>query len=414
MTRVTNVDQIWEVQPTLEERCHGARYAAVSLFWTYDRMKQENRQTQSKRNRAFNISKGLAGQRALQRELSDRDIDIEVEEKSHRETDTFDIRFPSQSEFNDIDIKTFNHFTDYGVDEKPALTPELIADNFDYDGSEWGHLFPMLVPYDQISQNKDIYCFGISSSIDYRNQTSGREGYELYAYPDTANSVGEFLVKNIESREKAGKSFTVHLQFVGANPPEGEQIKVIGELDGDINEEWITVGSRKETVGPLAGVNSFKIRENTYRKLEQQNTKIAVGLASNNTDSEPNGPPLTFTHEDFHNLLMPTDFTIYFLGWISKSEFKQRATDHPGWKQPSDDFKRNQRWRNLSNSDKWFLNKNGLDWTISQEGEIRGALRQNAGCYYYPKINRNNLQYGGLQRTNLYVLPEDLRPMDEL
>jgi len=410
-----NVDQIWEIQPNIEDKYLGARYAGISLFWTYDRMKQERRNSRAKRNRAFNISKGLVAQRALRRELENRDIDLEVEEKSHRVTDSYDLRFPSHSEFNDLDVKTFNHFTNYGVREKPQLTPKLIAENFDYEGPKWGHFFPLLIPYDQFSQNKDAYCFGISSSIDYRDQITGRSGYELYAYPDTDKQIGQFLVEDIESRESANVGFTLGLQFTGDDPPEGHKVKVIGEWNGHIKEKWISIGEKQETFGKIAGVDSFKIKKDTYQILDRTDTEISVEVIASDMDLPIKNTPLRYSAEDFYNLLMPTDFTIYFIGWITKPEFQQRAMEHPGWKKPSKkQFTQNQKWESMSSSDKRLFSSKNIDWAVTDDGTVRGALRKNSSCYYYPKINRQNLKYGGLQKTNLYVLPGDLRALDDL
>lgn len=415
MSRLNSVDQIWEIQPTRQDRYLGARYAGISLFWTYDRMKQERRKSQAKRNRAFNISKGLVAQLALQRELSKRGVDLKIEEKSHRETDSYDLRFPSHPEFTDLDIKTFNHFTNYGVAEKPRLTPSLIAENFGYDGPEWGHFFPLLVPFDQVKQNKDAYCFGISSSIDYRDQITGREGYELYAYPDTDEQLGQFLVADIESRERSTVGFTLGLQFTGEDPPTGHKVKVIGEWDGGITEKWVPIGERQATFGKLAGVDSFKIRKDTYDLLAQTDTEIAVEVTASDIELPVTDARLTFTADDFYNLLMPTDFTIYFVGWIPKSEFKQQATTHPGWTQPSKtEFTQNQRWETLSNRDRRLFTSENIGWAVTQDNTVRGALRKSSGCYYYPKINRQQIEYGGLRKTNLYVIPEDLYPLESL
>ena len=415
VSRLDTVDQIWEIQPTLEDKYLGARYAGISLFWTYDRMTQEQRYAHAKRNRAFNISKGHAAQLALYRELSTRGVDVTLEEKSHRVTDSYDLRFPDHPEFDDLDLKTFNHFTNYGVDEKPPLTPELIADNFAYDGPEWGHFFPLLVPYDQFTHAKDAYCFGITSSIDYRSRITGRDGYELYAFPNTDERIGQFLVTGIESREQADTGFSLSVRFTSQDAPVGHKLKIIGEWDGRIKEQWVPIGDQQEPFGTLAGVNSFKIRKQTYQLLEQTDTAIAIEVVGSDSGLSETDARLTVSAADFHNLLMPTEFNLYVLGWIPKAAFQTRALNHPGWTNPSQtEFTRNQHWNSISATDKRLFASNNVDWTLTDEQTVRGAVRKNSGCYYYPKINRQNIDNGGLQKTNLYVVPADLRLLDEL
>lgn len=414
MTRVNDADQILQVSPTLPERKSGARYAAISLFWTYDRMRQEAKRSNATRNQAFNIAKGLVGQKCLQRALDERGVEIKLEEKSHRETDSYDLRFPEQSSFSDLDLKTFNHFTDYGVDEKPPLDRNLIGDNIDYEGPEWGHFFPMLVPYDQFSQDKEAYCFAISSSIDYRSHIEGRGGYELYAYPDTNNAVGEFLVSDIEGRESRSEALSISVKTSVNGKKTPLELKVIGEINGNLEERWIEVTSTPTMFGPVSGVASFKITEETYRTLDNQGSHIEIEVASSPADDALSRNSLKLTTDDFHNLLMPSEFTFYFVGWITKQGFKSQAQTHPGWRRPSrDEFTRNKRWTDLSDRDERFLRGNELGWTIADDRAVQGAVRQDAGCYYYPKLDRQNMDWGGLQRTNLYVLPGDLRPMDE-
>lgn len=415
MSRLETVDQIWEIQPTLEDKYLGARYAGISLFWTYDRMKQEQRGSHAKRNRAFNIAKGHAAQLALHRELSTSGIDVELEEKSHRVTDSFDLRFPSHPEVDKLDVKTFNHFTNYGIDEKPTLTPELLADNFAYDGPKWGQFFPLLVPYDQFAQNKDAYCFGIASSIDYRSRITGREGYELYAFPDTDEEIGQVLVSDIAAREQANLGFRLSVDTTGRDLPEEHKLKIIGEWDGDIKEQWVPIGNQQTPFGKIAGVDSFKIRKKTYRLLEKTGAEISLKIVDSDIELPKPDTGLTLSAADFHNLLLPTDFTIYVLGWISKSAFQTRALTHPGWTNPSQtEFTRNQPWDTISSADERLFASKNVDWAVTEDGTVRGAIRKRSGCYCYPKITRQNLQRGGLRKTNLYVVPADLRPVDDL
>lgn len=412
MSRLASADQILVVEPNLEDRYLGARYAGISLSWTYDRMEQEGSRARGTRNRAFNIAKGLVGQRALQRELSTRGVSVVEEQKSHRETDSYDLKFPDHPEFDRLDVKTFNHFTDYGVPQKDDLSPTLLGDNLGYEGPEWGHFFPLLIPYDQFSQAKEAYCFAISSSVDYRNTIHRRPGYELYAFPDLDTPLGDYMVDDPRKREAENAGFTVEVD-VTADALQGCKFKLIGEWDGDVKEDWITFSDTPVRFGPISQVNSYKISKDTYDLLARSDAAITVRIPDA-PDANIASQVQELTDEAFHNLLMPSEFTMYYLGWIPKAEFRERATARPAWKQPTGDaFTRNQPWEDVSPSDQRFLENNGLGWTLQGERPT-GLLRKNAGCYYYPKVRPENPEHYGLRKTNLYVLPEDLRPMDTL
>jgi hypothetical protein len=403
-------DDILTLKPSTEDIYLGARYAGISLPWTYDRMEQENKNSTGTRDRAFNISKGVVGQRLLASTLQERGVDVQLEEKSHRETDAYDIRFPSDIEVTDLDLKTFNHFTNYGVDEKPKLTAELISSNAQYEGSEWGHFFPMLVPFDQFTQQKDAYCFGLSSSIDFRNTIEGRKGYELYAFPKPDSTVGEFMMSNVKKRESTGQSFSLNVVLSNGNDHMEIDIKIIGEFDGGINEEWITIQDKSPvTIERFSGINSFKIKKSGFDKLQQSNRKISISVEERSLSDQP----IQLDHDDFSNLLMPSNFSFYFIGWIPKAEFKTKAMKHPGWIGPSEDtFYKNQRWDYLKPEEKHLLKNNGVSWAVDPNGGVQGALRKGTGCYYYPKLTKDKPWIGGLRKTNLYVLPENLRSMD--
>lgn len=413
MDRVTDAGDIWTLTPTLEDRYLGARYAGISLPWTWDRMEQENDRRHATRNRAFNVVKGQVAQRALRRALADRGADVRVQEKSHRETDAYDLRFDSHPAVTDLDLKTFNHFADYGVDEKPPLDAGLIADNATYEGPEWGRFFPQLVPADQFSQDKDAYCFAVSDSIDYRTTVEGRPGYELYAFPTPDAAVGDYLVSDIAERDAAEEHFSLALRVDAPERIGDLSVKVVGERNGDLEEEWVDVGADPAVVGPLAGVDSFKVREDAYRTLDRTDAEIVVSIEA--ADRPAPAGSMRLGAADFHNLLLPTEFTVYVVGWLPKSAFRERAIRRPGWVGPAaDSFPENRPWDFVTDEDRREFRQQGLEWVLADDGGVRGALRRNAGCYYYPKINPDDLRYGGLRKTNLYVLPGDLRPMDAL
>lgn len=68
---------------------------------------------------------------------------------------------------------------------------------------------------------------------------------------------------------------------------------------------------------------------------------------------------------------------------------------HPGWIGPNEDsFNKNRRWECLKENEKRIFKESGVRWGINEDAGVRGALRKNAGCYYYPKLIKNKLWRG--------------------
>ena len=166
--RLTDFEQIWSVSATKEELQKGAKYAEITLPWTFNRM-MLNTGSRGQRERGLNIAKGVVAQLILARTLRERGLNIQEQLKSHRDEDFFDFLIPVNDKKVPFDFKSINYYTNYEIPERLPFSRELIIQNRSYSGPSWNKFFPMLVPHTQISQSKEAFCFAIASSIDPRN-----------------------------------------------------------------------------------------------------------------------------------------------------------------------------------------------------------------------------------------------------
>ena len=129
--------------------------------------------------------------------------------------------------------------------------------------------------------------------------------------------------------------------------------------------------------------------------------------------------PLRFSREDFCDLRLPYDYTLYFLGWIPKEEFLSSFRRYPAYVWPDDKRDRalNQGWSQITEKDMDLISRLGIADRVSDApSRINAGLLKTSGrgggacCYVYPNIGRG----GGVRETNLYVLPQDLYTMDSL
>jgi hypothetical protein len=116
--------------------------------------------------------------------------------------------------------------------------------------------------------------------------------------------------------------------------------------------------------------------------------------------------------------MLPQDYILYVVGWIPKNDFLQCCRKYPAWVWPDDkkDKFQNQAWSQITDGDIKTLTSAGFDDCIQKRpskinaGWMKTTGRGNgAACYYFP-----NIFGGGIKETNLYILPQDLYPMDEL
>lgn len=430
MKKLSQSGEIWIVRPDPCDLRTAADYAAITLPWTFNRMSL-NTSSRGQQERGLNIAKGIVAQEMLHRVLKAKGINAEFQIKSYRKDDLFDFQIRGAQGTIKMDIKSVLHYKDYDPLGREELTPDLIIKNSNYPGPDWRHFFPMLIPHTQINQGKEVYCFSIADSIDFRRSiSSGRDQYALTAYP-----CGEYLQffssrKLCQSRENNNAGIFLRISYLSdelfAIP--NIHLKVLGEWDGQSKVEDIEVpmNDSVSNFGPYSCVSAFQIPPeeltNFSGKLKvsviQNDLEIKVYNSSKqNINLEPD-QPFYLIRSDFCNLLLPEDYVLYVIGWIPKDEFLQSCRKYNGWVWPNDskDKFHNQLWSQITDDDVTKLTRAGFEDCIQRNpsqinaGWMKTTGRGNgAACYYFP-----NMFGGGIRETNLYVLPQDLYIMDDL
>jgi hypothetical protein len=185
--------------------------------------------------------------------------------------------------------------------------------------------------------------------------------------------------------------------------------------------------SQTSGIGPFSCISSFQISRNDYERM-YGSIEISIcrndlgDVVLNTSRRNINTPPddrIVINREDFANLILPSDYTIYVLGWIGKKEFLEKCRNYVGWVWPLDkvDKYANQAWSQITQNDKIMLKRIGFDDCIQTKPSLlKAGFMKTTGkgsgacCYIFPNIGYG----GGVKETNLYVLPQDLHVMDEL
>ena len=429
MKTVRSKSQIWQLKPTKEDCEVGAQYASVSLPWTFNRM-MKNRSPRGVNDCALNIAKGVAAQEALSRLLREHGVDVSTQIKSYRESDFYDLSVSVHGEKKRLDFKTISYYRNRDAsDHRPPFSLDYLLSNSDYCGPDWRRFFPMLVPHTQIDQGKEVYCFGIGASDDFRSDAlSPRTMDWIAAFP-----YGEFhpFLTNKKlclAREERGKGFSISLRLVRDElfSQKTMRVEVIGELNGECVSAEAVVGDGDAIIGPFSCISSFRISRKTLASMTGHLELRVVGndlsdcvYNSNmkNVNVSPSGA-MTIETSYFCNLGMPDDYTIYVTGWTLSSDFRRQCTKYPGWVWPDDHVSKfdNQPWTQITQDDRKMLTGHGFADSIPPaHGQLHAGFLKTTGkgggacCYVFP-----NTFGTGLRETNLYVLLQDLSPMSEI
>jgi hypothetical protein len=127
---------------------------------------------------------------------------------------------------------------------------------------------------------------------------------------------------------------------------------------------------------------------------------------------------LALVKSDFCNLLLPSDYKLYVIGWTPKSEFLASCRNYSAWVWPQDSISKyeNRPWAQITDKDRSTLKNAGFDDCIqTKPSKINAGWLKTTGkgngacCYVFP-----NTFSGGIRETNLYVLPQDLQVMATL
>ena len=429
MMKLTKSKQIWILKPSKEDLLAGAYYASITLPWTFNRM-MKNTGSRGQIERGLNIAKGIVSQEMLRSALKTQGVEVKLQRKSHRDQDLFDFNVEVNGTNLMLDVKSIHYFTDYAISGREPLSAKLITDNANYAGPDWRRFFPMLVPHTQISQPKEAYCFCIGSSIDPRRDIdTNRIDYALTAFPS-----GEILAftsakRLILAREEAGKGFYLQCSYRTDGLFDGSSfpIKVLGEWNGKLTLKEITLKGDKtiKNIGPFSSVSSFQVDRNNYDQLFGQiefavckNDFIKPVLNSSRENINiPTKNSLVLKRQDFCNLILPSDYTLFVIGWIFKNEFLKLCRNYTGWVWPDDKKDRfmNQSWSQFTENDCVTLTRGGFADAIQKKPPLinAGWIKTHgkgggACCYVFPNIGA----HGGVRETNLYVLPQDVYTMD--
>jgi hypothetical protein len=430
MTQLIKASNIWVLKPTKADLVAGAKYASLTLPWTFNRMMM-NTGSNGQKSRALNIAKGIVAQEVLGQAFRTRGIEPKIQRKSYRDNDLFDFQIPVNGSISKIDIKTINYYNNYAPVGRSTFSEHLIIKFADYPGPDWRIFFPMLVPHTQIGQGKEAYCFAIASSIDFRQDTlTERAEYAFTAFPH-AEILSFCCSKTLcLGREEAEKGIFLKLSYDGALLGGNNlAFTILGEWNGETKIEKVLLkkGKAVKDIGPFSCVSSFQISKETYDSLfgtieisisKNEFTKPVYNSYMKDINNDPGGA-LTFTRDDFCNLILPNDYTIYIIGWITKNDFLTKCWDYTGWVWPVDriDKFKNQPWSTITEKDKKALMKAGFEDAIQKKPSLvtAGWMKTTgrgggACCYVFPNIGHN----GGVKEHNLYVLPKNLEIMDQL
>ena len=422
-------NDIWVLTPQPEDLKAAAYYAAVSLPWTFNRMMLTTKSPGQQR-RALNIAKGILGQEMLKRKLEQIGITAQTQRKSYRDEDLFDFNVEIKGSPTKVDLKSFNYYTDYDSVGRESFSVEFLTRHLGHADAEWTKFFPMLVPHTQIDQDKEAYCFAIAKSIDTRNDIeTDRMDYVLTAFPHGEHLRFLSSSKLCLRREEENRGF--YIDVLHNNELLFDSvvtISVIGEWQGKSKIIEVHLEPNKEhRVGPFSCISSFKLEPDSYGRLHGS-IQISVGRNDftnpvlnsqrRNTNVVPS-ETFELMRRDFCNLFLPTDYTLYVLGWTYKDQFLEACKRYTGWVWPKDsvDKYRNQPWTQITESDRLTLEAKGFGASIRgtpplvRAGWVKTTGRGGgACCYVFPNIGAN----GGVKETNLYILPQDLYTMDSL
>jgi len=424
----TNQD-VWVLTPTADDLKAGAYYAAVSLPWTFNRM-MLNTSSAGQQHRALNIAKGVVGQEMLLRAMTRLGIKAQTQRKSYRDEDLFDFRVAIEGTLTKMDLKSINYFTNYAPAGRAQFSTDLLLQYSGYAGSNWRTFFPMLVPHTQIEQSKEAYCFAIASSIDLRKDiATNRVAYALTAFPYAEYLPFLSSKKLCLMREEAKKGFSLELQYETDSILASEiTLSVVGEWAGKLSLQSVKLkpGVAKRA-GPFSCISSFQIDKDSYDQFygaveiavkKNEFSRLVLNSQKRNIN-DIQKETFVLTPADFCNLFLPTDYTLYVIGWTRKDEFLQACRQYTGWVWPLDkvDKYKNQPWSQITEDDRHRFEATGFAASIQDKPRLlkAGWLKTTgkgggACCYVFPNIGAN----GGVKETNLYVLPQDLNTMDSL
>ena len=415
---------IHTAQPSGALRREGAEYALKTLPWTFNRM-MANTSPAGQNSRALNIAKGVVAQGLFRELMIESGRKVAEQEKSHRNSDLFDLRVQGGNHEVLLDLKSFNIYTNYKIKGRPDFSLDYLLECQSYDGPLWTKFFPMLVPHTQIQQaSKDAYVFALGASRDFRKLELKDEKAENVFAVFPFGPWLPFLTSSKLAllREENSNEFYLQVQVkADTQPKEKSEIHFVGESQGVTVTRSVRANGAPVKVGPFSLLASIYTEskqllsglEEIRVSISNQGYSEKVLNSARRNINEPPQEPLVYSRKDFCNLILPEDYTVHFLGWITKPDFRKASRSHRAWVWPKDSIDKfsNQAWATFSDRDKKDLAK------VEEDMEFKGGvgalkttgLGNGAACYFYP-----NMYGGGVREMNFYCLLNDLSPLSIL
>ncbi len=123
--------------------------------------------------------------------------------------------------------------------------------------------------------------------------------------------------------------------------------------------------------------------------------KVPVLSAAKRNINEAPPISLAVARDDICNLVLPDDYTLRILGWMTKTEYIEQCRQYRGWVWPqnSQDKTRNQAWTMITDKDRTALTRAGFDDCIkSKPTRLDAGWLKTTGkgggacCYVYPNL----------------------------
>lgn len=449
MKKLSKVKDIWAPSSVKKSDIQEAlNYATISLPWTFDRMRYGPKSQKAVNNRLIHILMGVLNQTILERDLTKRRYKCSKDWTKYRESDVFDFIINDKI----YDVKTIHLYSKYNEDVgRETFTPQLLIKNKSYEGPEWKHFFPIMVTLSQltIDKQKDTYIFGIAETYEDLRKTNPKLNDKGFWCTVPFNKAFNFFhnVSLIRIREENKKGFLIRIswkrKYQRINGSKRKiKVTLFGEWDGKVQTENIELIESKKgkSKKEFSSLSCIKI---DHPAILDQNDEIIFTVKNNFKNYIPKSTnPLINLNDDnfewiinensFVNLMVPNDYKVYWIGHISFNEFASKFSNYPSYFIPSP--KRNmeenepgrltskmkasfesldrRRKKAIDNGKKipWSEFATFIDGQEINAGLLLVAMRGprpiGAACYYYPPY--------ALWESAMYVLPQDLYPMDSL
>jgi hypothetical protein len=446
---VQQIDDLkWGLPITNESNRIATDYARWSLPFTYNRMGY-NQTPKNLISRLRNIANGKNVEVVLREWLnSNTNCVVEIDESPFYSEDKFDMTI-NGVETDSKSFFVYDDVTGAGNDRRLPISPQHLIENKDYNGREWPRFFPMLIPFDQYRNRKEITIFsmvqtrypggaetndgsgewlaGIHNDNFKENGEIGVSPSLYYMGPYSPQSrIGNALWT---ARREAGAGFEIELSLRGTLPLGTDflTITVNGLNPDQVRYQCTLAAGETRTVGPLMAICSFDMDEAQVLgggqwewviRPGQQHFDDAVWNGLRNVNfNEPPQCDVVLKSIHFGNMHL-VDSQLHIIGWIGAEQFREAMLEHNSYLFPQREIDPllNTPWVRITDDDIQRMRPLGIENLITEAlsigepincGILKGGMSIGACCYFYPSPK-------GLRSSNSYVLVGDLNPIDSV